>query len=153
MPYVMVPVPEEHIEAALKFVMNAIKRDSIEDWDESSIADLLASLDEASQVVLTAAAGGVVGSGAITTQDAAEAAGISTREAAAIVRELNVRALDLNRPLVILLDETEREGDDGARQVVATMTMAPQIAKLVHDADRLRGAGDGGGAPSAQDVG
>lgn len=153
MPYVMVPVPEEHIEVVLQFVLGAMKRAAIEHWDESSIADLFAQLDEPSQVVLSAAARGVLGPGPISAQDAAEAAGISKREAAAIVFELNVRARDLERPMVILFYETEREGADGEVQAVLHMNMAPPVASMVCDADRMQRSGDGERPRSAQDAG
>ncbi len=37
MPYVMVPVPEEHVEDVMQFILRAMARASIEPWDQPSL--------------------------------------------------------------------------------------------------------------------
>ena len=69
MPYVMVPVPEEHVKEVMEFVIRTMARASIEEWDEESIESLFATVDEASRSLLS-----VVARAATTGQGAHRAA-------------------------------------------------------------------------------
>ena len=52
MPYVMMPVPEEHVEEVMQFILRAIARASIQPWDAESITKLYGEVDEASRSLL-----------------------------------------------------------------------------------------------------
>ena len=49
MPYVMVPVPEEHVEAVMQFVLRAVAQAALQDWDTESLTKLWEDSDEATQ--------------------------------------------------------------------------------------------------------
>ena len=41
MPYVMVPVPEEHVQDVMQFILREVARASLEAWDEESVEDMV----------------------------------------------------------------------------------------------------------------
>ena len=47
MPYVMVPVPEEHVEDVMQYILRALSRAAIVPWDDESIAEVYEQVDEA----------------------------------------------------------------------------------------------------------
>ena len=49
MGYVMMPVPEEHVEAVMQFVLRAIAKASLEPWDLASATSLYDEVDEATR--------------------------------------------------------------------------------------------------------
>ena len=52
MPYVMVPVPEEHVEDVMQYILRALSRAAIVPWDEESIAEVYDGVDEVSRSLL-----------------------------------------------------------------------------------------------------
>jgi hypothetical protein len=52
MPYVMVPVPEEHVQDVMQFVLREVAKASLEPWDEKSVSELFHDGDEGSRSLL-----------------------------------------------------------------------------------------------------
>ena len=52
MGYVMMPVPEEHVEAVMQFVLRAIAKASLEPWDPESASEVWEEVDEATRSLL-----------------------------------------------------------------------------------------------------
>ena len=102
MPYVMVPVPEEHVEAVMQFVLRAIARASVESWDSESVDGLWAELDEASRSLLSFVARAALAGLELDVTEAARKLEIKPREINAIVTELNSTARDNNRPSLLI---------------------------------------------------
>ena len=80
MPYVMVPVPEEHVQDVMQFVLREVAKASQLPWDEESVAQLFGEVDEASRSLLAYAARAITNGtdllgGPSGRPDAAQAAG------------------------------------------------------------------------------
>ena len=52
MPYVMVPVPEEHVEDVMQFILRSMERASMEPWDGESLAEAYHAADEITRSLL-----------------------------------------------------------------------------------------------------
>jgi len=141
MSYVMVPVPEEHVEAVMQFVLRAIARANIEAWTEESVTEVYGEIDEASRSLLAVVARLAASGDAVDAAEAARQIQLNQREAVGIVNELNALTRDRNRPsLMTLRTVTERlpNGRTKARRVI---DVEPEIADLVRAAEKAELAG------------
>jgi hypothetical protein len=136
MPYVMVPVPEEHVQDVMQFVLREVAKASVEPWDEASVSQLFYELDEASRSLLAYTARASISGVEISEVQAADMMQLRPREVTGIVRELNERAAKDNRPsLVTALTVTETL-PNGRTKEKRVLTMSEEIAGIVRDAER-----------------
>jgi hypothetical protein len=136
MPYVMVPVPEEHVEAVMQFVIRAIQKASVEPWDEDSIQGLYHGIDEVSRSLVAFVARSAVEGKELDQTEAARQIQMTPREVNGIVNELAQLTKDENRPtLITTRGITERlpNGRSTERRVLA---MEPEVADLVQAAEQ-----------------
>lgn len=136
MGYVMVPVPEEHVEEIMRAILRFQAQARTDPWDEASIKELFADSDEAAKAVLTVVSRGVLSSGKIADQEAADAIEITNREVLGIVRELNEAANELARPAII---HSRMETDvlpNGRMIERRVLSMPPELAIYIRDAER-----------------
>jgi hypothetical protein len=136
MPYVMVPVPEEHVEDVMQFVLREMAKASLVRWDDGSISALFHDVDEASRSLLAYAARATMSGKEISDAQVADLMQIRQREVAGIMRELNERATKANRPAVVsvrTVTETLPNGRTTAKRVLA---MSEDVAPLVRAAER-----------------
>ncbi len=149
MPYVMMPVPEEHVEAVMNFILRAIARASIEPWDAESVNTIFGEVDEASRSLLAFVARDAADSNEIDAAEVARKVQLTVREIIGIMNELNTLTRDENRPNLIsshILSERLPNGRTKDRRV---LQMDPEVAELVRAAEllELRGSpGPAGGA-------
>ena len=52
MPYEMVPVPEEHVQDVMQFILREMAKASLEPWDDESVSKLFHEVDESSRSLL-----------------------------------------------------------------------------------------------------
>jgi predicted ATP-dependent protease len=136
MPYVMVPVPEEHVQDVMQFVLREMARASLEAWDEKSVSELFHEVDEASRSLLAYTARASMSGTDITEGQAADMMQLRQREVVGIVRELNERATKANRPTLVTT-RTVTETLPNARTVEKrVLWMSDEVAPLVRDAER-----------------
>lgn len=148
MGYVMVPVPEEHVEEVMRAILRFQAQARTEPWDEASVKDLFADSDEAAKAVLSVVARGVISSGKIADQDVASAIEISGREVLGIVRELNELSVDLARPAIIH-SRTETEVLPNGRMTERrVLFMTTESAVSIRDAERAELQSSPTGVPS-----
>jgi hypothetical protein len=136
MPYVMVPVPEEHVQDVMQFVLREVAKASLEPWDEGSVAELFSDVDEESRSLLAYAARASISGKEISEAEAADLIQLRQREMAGIMRELNERAAKANRPTLVTtrtVTETLPNGRTAERRV---LWMSEDLASLVHTAER-----------------
>jgi hypothetical protein len=136
MPYVMVPVPEEHVEDVMQFILREMAKASLVPWDDESISALFHEVDEASRSLLAYAARATMSGKEISDAQAADLMQIRQREVAGIMRELNERATKANRPALVnvrTVTETLPNGRTTEKRVVA---MSEDVAPLVRAAER-----------------
>lgn len=136
MGYVMVPVPEEHVEEIMQYLLRVMTKASQQDWDAESVAALFAEADEFSKALLGAVARAVRSETELFEDDAASAVQLSQREMSAIVRELNDIARDENRPTLIGRRPINETLPNGRMRERMTIIMEPDIAELVGEAER-----------------
>jgi len=136
MPYVMVPVPEEHVQDVMQFILREVAKASIEPWDDASISQLFHEVDEASRSLLAYTARASMSGTEISEIQAADMMQLRPREVLGIVRELNEQAAKANRPsLVVALNVTETL-PNGRTKEKRVLSMSDEVAGLVRDAER-----------------
>jgi hypothetical protein len=142
MPYVMMPVPEEHVEEVMQFILRAIARASIEPWDAESITKMFEETDEATRSLLAFVARAAVDGGELDAADAARKIQLTAREAAGIMNELNMLTRDTNRPTLINGRTVTERLPNGRTAEKRVLGMEPEVAELVRAAERaeLKGA-------------
>jgi hypothetical protein len=136
MPYVMVPVPEEHVQDVMQFVLREVAKASQLPWDEPSVTELFHEVDEPSRSLLAYAARAIMAGADISEAQAAEKMQLRQREVAGIIRELNDRAAKANRPSLVaarVITETLPNGRTVEKRV---LSMSEDVAPLVRSAER-----------------
>ncbi len=144
MPYVMMPVPEEHVEEVMEFILRAIAKASIEAWDADSITSLYNEVDEATRSLLAFVARDAADGGELVDAEAARRIQMTVRETAGIMNELNTLTRETNRPILIhvrLVSERQVNGRTTDRRV---LQMDPDVAGFIRAAEQaeLRDAKD-----------
>lgn len=148
MGYVMVPVPEEHVEEVMRAILRFSTQARQTPWDEASVAVLFADSDEASKAVLSTVSRGVIASGTIGEDQVAQAIEVTTREVTGIVRELNERSIDDSRPQ-ILHSRTESEVlPNGRVREKRVLWMPTEVAVAVRDAEKAEVRSSSSAEPS-----
>jgi hypothetical protein len=136
MPYVMVPVPEEHVQDVMQFILREMSKASLEPWDGESISQLFHEVDEASRSLLAYTARGSLSGTDITEAQAADMMQLRQREVVGIVRELNERAATASRPGLITTRTVTETLPNGRTKEKRVLSMSDEFAGLVRDAER-----------------
>ena len=143
MPYVMVPVPEEHVQDVMQFVVRMASQATLEPWTEDDVAQLFDEVDEPARALLSAVAKGVMGGNALNEADAAAIIGMTWREVTGMVRELNDAAASRSHPALVSRRSVTTTLPNGRTRDVRALIMDDEVARLVHDADRAQLLADG----------
>lgn len=141
MPYVMMPVPEEHVEEVMQFILRAISRAAIEPWDAESIAEIFTEVDEASRSLLAFVARGSVDGGEVDAAVAARKIQLTVREATGIMNELNILTRDANRPSLLIARSVPERLPNGRLTDKRVLFMESDVAELVRAAEKAELAG------------
>jgi hypothetical protein len=136
MPYVLVPVPEEHVVEVMSYVIRLVNRASIQEWDETAVAEFFRESDEASRSLLSIVARGVLAGKELTDQQAADFIQLSARETLGVARELNDKAKEEHRPQPILVVPVTEELPNGRTREKRALAMPGYLAPMVRDAER-----------------
>jgi hypothetical protein len=151
MPYVMVPVPEEHVQDVMQFILREVAKASLEPWDEESVSTLFHDIEEEGRSLLAYVARAIASGKEISEAEAAALLQLRPREMAGLVRDINERAAQANRPNLVfprMVTETLPNGRTIDKRVLA---MSDELAPLVRSAERAELAdvpaplGDGAG--------
>jgi hypothetical protein len=136
MPYVMVPVPEEHVEDVMQFILREMAKASLVPWDDESISALFHEVDEASRSLLAYAARATMSGKEISDVQAADLMQIRQREVTGITRDLNERATSANRPALVSVRTVTETLPNGRTTEKRVLAMSEDVAALVRDAER-----------------
>ena len=136
MPYVMVPVPEEHVQEVMQFILREVARASLELWDDESISELFHEVDEAGRSLLAYAARAAMSGTDISEAQAADMMQLRQREVAGIMRELNERATKSNHPTLVSTRVVSEVLPNGRTAEKRVLWMSDELAPLVHKAER-----------------
>jgi hypothetical protein len=136
MPYVMVPVPEEHVQDVMQFVLREMARASLEPWDQESVFDVFHEVDEAGRSLLAYAARASMTGRDLTEVQAAEMLQLRQREVAGIVREVNERAAQASRPILLVTRTVTETLPNGRTREARVVALSDDVAPLVREAER-----------------
>jgi hypothetical protein len=136
MPYVMVPVPEEHVQDVMQFVLREVARASQEPWDDVSVSELFHDVDEESRSLLAYVARATMSGKEISEAEAADLMQLRQREMAGIMRELNERAAKANRPVLVSARTVTDTLPNGRTVEKRILWMNEDLAPLVRGVER-----------------
>jgi hypothetical protein len=144
MPYVMMPVPEEHVEAVMNFVLRAIARAAIDPWDEESVGRVFLEVDEAARSLLSFVARAAADGSDLDAGEAARKIQLTVREVLGIMNELNATNREANRPPLITAKMVNDRLPNGRVTEKRVLNMEPEVADLIKAAEQaeLREAGN-----------
>lgn len=133
MPYVMVPVPEEHVERVMRYVLKLVRQDELEDWDEESMHQFFAESDEITRAILSYVAQ-PDHAGRVRKDQAARSLELQ-RYLPKAVQSLKKRSKkDYGRVPPV---RSEKESGEGPGQsTVPMLVMDEEVAELVRSAER-----------------
>jgi hypothetical protein len=132
----MVPVPEEHVEAVMQFILRAIAQASLEEWDADSIAKLWADIDEVGRSLLSFAARAASAGKELDVADAAQQMQVNQREVMALVSELTNLARTSNHSVLISWRPVVERLPNGRTMEKRVLVMTPEVADIVNEVDR-----------------
>jgi hypothetical protein len=136
MPWVMVPVPEEHVQDVMEYVIRTATRAQLEDWDLESAQDVFVKIDEACRSLLSIAARASAAGKQLRDQEAADFIQLNVREMVGIIREVNEAANAANRPPLLNTTTINEELPNGRLREQRVIVMAPTVARLFRTAER-----------------
>jgi hypothetical protein len=136
MPYVMVPVPEEHAVEIMEHIVNVVARASVEPWDTESFMKLFAETDEATRSVLSVVARGVLAGRDVVDTAVAQSIQLGVRELFGIVREVNDVAKEGGRQHLISINQVSEALPNGRIREQRLLSMSNPIAALVGMAEQ-----------------
>jgi len=131
MGYVMMPVPEEHVEAVMQFVLRAMARASLEPWDLESVTKVYEEVDEASRSLLAFVARAAVDGVDLSDAEAAAKIQLSVRETVGMMNELSNLTRDANRPALLSPKMVTERLPNGRITEKRVLVMEPEVAELV----------------------
>ena len=132
----MVPVPEEHVEAVMQYVLRAIARASILPWDKDAINELWSEIDESSRSLIAFVARESAVGGEMDVADAARKLQVTPRETNAIVVELNNRARDKDRLNLLNARNVTERLPNGRTTEKRVLQIDPETADVIREVEK-----------------
>lgn len=136
MGYVMVPVPEEHVEEAMAMVLRIVTRARLSPWDQETLNAFFMELDEPSRSVLSAAAKAVVAGAPMAERALADSIELPPREVLAIVREINEQVTALEREQFVVLQKDTQVLPNGRTQEQRLVWIESAAAPMILEAEK-----------------
>lgn len=136
MPYVMVPVPEEHVEEVMQFMLRTLSAANREPWDQESISSLFAEVDELSRALLSFVSRASLAEKELSEAEAATRVQLTPRETVAIMREINELAREWEKDTVIGRRAVQEILPNGRSQEKQILFVEDDIATLVLEAEK-----------------
>lgn len=133
MSYVMVPVPEQHVQAVMRYVLKLLQEDELEGWDEEGMLRFFAESDEITRAILSYVAQ-PDHDGRVRQEDVArslELHGYVPR----MIRDLKIRSRQEYGRASPIRNEKDFAGPAGGRPV-PVLVMDEDVAVLVRKAEQ-----------------
>jgi hypothetical protein len=132
----MVPVPEEHVEAVMQFVLRAVAQAALQDWDTDSLTKLWGESDEATRSLLSFTARSSAAGTEIEMPDLARQMQLTPREAIAIVNELSTYARNESLVTLVNMRVTSERMPNGRTVEKRLVSTAPEVADVIREVER-----------------
>jgi hypothetical protein len=136
MPYVNIPVPEEHVEEVMQFVLRTIRQAAMTPWDDASVQEFFGDVDESSRALLAFITRASLAEQELSETAASQAMQMTWQDVFGIVRDLNDRAADLGRPPIIIARIVSEKLPNGRTIDKRVYSIPEEVAPLVEAADR-----------------
>lgn len=136
MPYVMVPVPEEHVEEAMAAVLRIINKGRLTEWDPETVSDFFQALDEPSRALLGNVARAQAAGKDLPQRTAADMIELTERELMGIMREVNERSSEEARPTILMNVAVNETLPNGRTREARVFRMENQLAEWVREAEK-----------------
>jgi hypothetical protein len=120
----------------MQFILREVARASLEPWDEESISTLFHDIEEEGRSLLAYVARAIASGKEISEAEAAALLQLRPREMAGLVRDINERAAQANRPNLVvprMVTETLPNGRTTDKRV---LVMSDELAPLVREVER-----------------
>jgi hypothetical protein len=131
MPYVMVPVPEEHVVEVMQYVTKLIAKSSLEPWDQVSVEQLFLEANEGVRSLLSVVASAALAENDITASEAARALELKLRDLGDIMAPIDEAAKEGNFKPILVWEVAERIGPAGRPRQVRNLVMEREVAEMV----------------------
>lgn len=136
MPYVMVPVPEEHVEDVMEFILRAVAAASVQAWDDESLDATYHEVDEMTRSLLAFVARAQAEGKELDAIAAARQIQMTAREVNGILSDLQTLTRETNRPPLIVARLVSEKLPNGRVTETRVLTMETEVAELVRAAER-----------------
>lgn len=127
MPYVMVPVPEEHEQEVMQQILQLSLRESLNAWDPAVLVPFVRELAAVDRSLVDALADATSSGLRLTRAQVATRLGMDLGELTARADDLNRRSNDLGQPYLVLTAPGEGPDDDLASQVLLVTKVAADL--------------------------
>lgn len=143
MPYVLVPVPEEHVPEILRYVLRLVEGEDGErededeappGWDQESMERLFSESDELTRAVLSFLAQ-PGNSGGVRPPQVAQALELQGRNLSTVLKTLKARAEEEYGKSSPVQNRKVSVGEAGSRRI-RFLVMDEEVAELVREAER-----------------
>ena len=126
MPYVMVPVPEEHVVDVMQYVTRLVARASRVPWDQDAVEQTFLDADEGARSLLSLASRTVLADKELAAIEAMHALELKMRDLAGILGPIDEAAKADNRHPLVEMRMGERLGPGGRTRSVRIVVMDPR---------------------------
>jgi hypothetical protein len=128
-------VPEEHVEAVMRFVLQATEQASLEPWDAEAVSKTFIDVDEATRSLLSFVARAALEGVELAEVDAAGRIQLTPRETAGIMADLNNLTRESGRPNLLDARTVTERLPNGRTNTKRVLTMTREIAEYVRAAE------------------
>jgi hypothetical protein len=136
MPYVMVPVPEEHVEAVMQFVVRSIGRASEVPWDSDAVQETFDAIDEMSRSLIAFVARSTVDDRELDIEEGGRLLQLTPREVMSVANAMSAQNREDNRPPLLRMRSAAVKLPNGRTTERRLLWMDPDIAELVRKAEQ-----------------
>jgi hypothetical protein len=140
MPYIMVPVPEEHVAEVMEHIVKLTTRANLQPWDHEAVEALFMKVEESSRSVLSAVARRTLGGDELTDEALAQLVELTRKEAVGVIRLLNGKALRRRRTELVKLETIAEVGPDARTREKRIVGMAVEVAEMIRAAEEVERA-------------
>jgi hypothetical protein len=135
MPYVMVPVPEEHVVDVMQYVTRLVARGSRAPWDQESIEELFSAADEPVRSLLSVVASAALADRTITGADAIQSIELKQRDLIELIASVEEMAKERSRRPLFIMEKAEQEAPGGRVRPVRHLVMERDVAEMIRSVE------------------
>lgn len=143
MPYVMVPVPEEHEQELMAEVLRMSLRKSLGEWEVEPLRAVFEESEPTARALITVLARASNDKRTLSRKQIAEATGAASADLVGLSDQVNARCITRKMPYLILTAPEKDVGGAATGEVLVIGSVAAQLLAPMLDAPDA-GTSDGG---------